>query len=356
VFSREYLTRELELVRDAGLKRTLLVDAALNLNPRAFRNLVAAERDVRVLRDTAFTCEVYPSHLSDEHLSFLEELGGRADLGIGLQSYDKEVLRRLNRPFDEARFERVVRTLSSLGCTVTVEIIAGLPGDTPASFLRTLERARELPCRVRVFHCLVLPDALLDRAPPWADMVFDPVTLQMQSCAGWSERELAETVEKLSLMQEEVGGRGSITWFWLFPNQQGEPAPAATPRQPRERPRGADVQVLGEQAVQQISTHVATVTEGRWSVRAVERSGGVVVLKVEDGGEPIEIEVKPAHLAERAFQVVGDVAVSYRLAGNAPRDTAAVLGQLILRSPSLLHRLAFGDAAPPRPRPLPVVR
>lgn len=161
----------------------MLVDAGLNLNARAFRALVEAERQVRVLKDIQLTFEVYPSFLKDEHLQFMSDIRVNG-VGVGLQSYDTEVLRRLQRTFDIARFERVIRDLDSIGVQVNIEIIMGLPGDNPESFRETLARARELPCDVRAFHCLVLPDALMVRAPPWAAMDFEPTTLLMRSCAG----------------------------------------------------------------------------------------------------------------------------------------------------------------------------
>ena len=79
--------------------------------------------------------------------------------------------------------------LSSVAHT-TAGLILGLPGDSPASFRDTLRRALELPCRIRVYLCLVLPDAFLTRAPPEYAIDFDPITLQMRSCLGWSEAEL----------------------------------------------------------------------------------------------------------------------------------------------------------------------
>ena len=36
---------------------------------------------------------------------------------------------------------------------VAVEIILGLPGDSPENFRRSFERARSLPCALRVYHC-----------------------------------------------------------------------------------------------------------------------------------------------------------------------------------------------------------
>ncbi|HEY1585386.1 MAG TPA: cobalamin-dependent protein, partial [Polyangia bacterium] len=51
VFSTEYLTRELEAMRNAGAIGAFSIDAALNLNARAFRNLKAAIERTALFRE-----------------------------------------------------------------------------------------------------------------------------------------------------------------------------------------------------------------------------------------------------------------------------------------------------------------
>ncbi len=230
IYSRAYLVRQLEAIRALGADQAVLVDAGLNLNPQAFRNLTAAEREVRVLRDIGLHFECYPSHLTDEHVAFLSSIRLRS-VGLGLQSYDKDVLRRMQRPFDDVRFERVARQLHELGADVSVEIIMGLPGDTPDAFLRTLDRARKLPCNVRAYHCMVLPDALMTRAPTWAEMDFDPHTLLMRSCAGWTEAALGETSERLVAACHQDDG-WTTGKYWFFPREGGVGTAGARPSIP----------------------------------------------------------------------------------------------------------------------------
>src|SRR6185312_16947602 len=109
-------------------------------------NLAAAEREVGALRDVPLLYEVYPLGLSDDHVRFLKSVDV-ATAGIGLQSYDPEVLRRLDRPFDAARFERTLRQAADLG-PVTIEFIFGLPGDTPDAFWRTFDKVKHLPANL----------------------------------------------------------------------------------------------------------------------------------------------------------------------------------------------------------------
>jgi radical SAM superfamily enzyme YgiQ (UPF0313 family) len=196
----------------------LLVDAGLNLNPTAFRELRAAADRHGFFEQRALICEVYPAKVKPEHLQFLAGVGN-ALVGIGLQSFDHEVLAGVERAYEEARFEQTLHALKAVA-GVAIEIIMGLPGDRPENFRRSFERARALPCALRVYHCVVLPSALMVRAPASDRLDYDPVTLKMWSCRGWSEAALATECEFLTREAEREGGR-SGQFFWIFPPPGG---------------------------------------------------------------------------------------------------------------------------------------
>jgi radical SAM superfamily enzyme YgiQ (UPF0313 family) len=199
----------------------LLVDAGLNLNQHAFRHLQAAAEKTGFFRERRLICEVYPAKVRQEHIDFLAAVG-RPLVGVGLQSFDNEVLAHVERSYDESRFEETLQKLTEVA-GVAVEIIMGLPGDSPQNFRRSFERARTLPCALRVYHCVVLPSALMVRAPANFDMDYDFTTLKMRSCLGWSERELLEEAEYVTRRAKAEGGQ-SGEFFWVFP----PPATAAS--------------------------------------------------------------------------------------------------------------------------------
>lgn len=195
-------------------KGALLVDAGLNLNPHAFRNLREATAATGFFAERQLICEVYPAKVQKEHIEFLASVG-RPLVGIGLQSFDNAVLSHVERSYDEARFDDTLRRLTEVA-GVAVEIIMGLPGDTPESFRKTFERARALPCALRVYHCVVLPSALMVRAPAHYRLRFDPWTLKMRSCLGWSEEALAAEQEHVARRAAREGGHGGA-FFTVFP-------------------------------------------------------------------------------------------------------------------------------------------
>ena len=216
VFSADYIVRELEAFAQAGSPAVFLLDAGLNLNAKGFRNLLAAESRTGFLKSALFWAEIYPTHIKEEHLEFLSKVG-TSYLGVGLQSLDPAVLKLHDRPFERVRFETALRQLTDV-TSAELQIIFGLPGDTPEGFRRTLDYARSFPVAVRVYHCLVLPDALMSRGRPGWDMRYDHINLAMISCLGWSEQEILSMRDELDHESFVNGGKEGRYW-WSFPRK-----------------------------------------------------------------------------------------------------------------------------------------
>jgi radical SAM superfamily enzyme YgiQ (UPF0313 family) len=214
VRTAESLTTEFSAMDRIGLGAALLADAGLNLNQAAFNNLRDAASRSGFLSKRGLICEVYPAKVRREHLDFLKGVGN-AYVGVGLQSFDNKVLANVERKYDEARFEETLQALAQVA-TLAVEIIMGLPGDDPESFRRNFERARRLPCALRVYHCVVLPSALMVRSPPEHRLDYDPVSLKMRSCLGWSRDALAREAAFLTDQAARSNGRTG-EFFWVFP-------------------------------------------------------------------------------------------------------------------------------------------
>jgi len=372
VFSEDYLAAELAALRDARAPSVQIVDAALNLNSRAFRNLVAAERRAGYFKDATLFASIYPTHLDEQHLEFVRGVA-QARLDIGLQSFNRDALDVNQRPFRKERFAQVVEELSR-HAHVEVELILGLPGDSPASFRETLDRARELPCKVRISHCLVLPDALLTHAPASWEMRFDPVTLMMRSCLGWSEEALTRERNRLIEMAYREGGEITPA-MWSFPDptrnrrrvretpetrpglagvapEIGQPAPVEIHAQEASQTPDAEDLAPASVALQGVlEERIRQATSGGWTfVEASTRPGElVVIMKTRDG--TLILEMRPASPDARAYKVVGGVAFGYRSPRGA-RMSDGVL-RLLDRVLQTLHapaRSALGlEGAPTAP-------
>jgi len=331
-FTAEYIANDLRALAGLDAKGAALIDAGLNLNQRAFANLAEAEREVGFFKNRNFYCEVYPSHLSRDQIDFLENV--QADrLSVGLQSFDAEVLNEIQRRFDEENFRRVVTTLAGIANLVTVEIIMGLPGDNPRSFLDTLDRLLDLPCEARVFHCLVLPDALMDRAAPGANMVYDPSSLQMVSCKGWPEGEIARMRKLLDKRAAEMGGIAMKDW-WEFPGRQMGRSTAA-PEAGRESIRVGGTEPaaengpapLAEAEHAAIAASVDRATGGAWSLQTAERVRGELLVRMSTPEGPLALDIVAANAQAPSYSYVNGFAYRYRN-GEGDGPSAGTLNQL----------------------------
>ncbi len=213
VLSMERIAAELSAFEANEAFGVVHLDAGLTLNERAFRNFSAAEREVGFLRKSRLSCEVYPAHLTVPHVEFLQSVGC-SYIGVGLQSYNEEVLKNVDRSARPEKFDTIVRRLVSAVGNVAVEIILGLPGDSLESFKQTAERALEFGADVHAFHCLVLPDAFLTKAPDEFNLDFDPITLKVKSCLGWTPDEIEEAREWITNLSDTMDGRkGDQEWI-----------------------------------------------------------------------------------------------------------------------------------------------
>lgn len=214
VFPMAYIEAELNAFRALRAPAVFLLDAGLNLNGKGFRNLAEAQSRSGFLSEALFWAEIYPTMAKPEHLEFLASVG-TAYLGVGLQSTDERVLRAHSRPFDMRRFAPAVEELSKVA-GLEIQIIMGLPEDTPEGFRKTLDYALTLPASsVRVYHCLVLPDALLSRAAPTWNIDFAPHNMTMVSNNTWSSLDLMSMRDELTNRVAKHGGTSGEYW-WSF--------------------------------------------------------------------------------------------------------------------------------------------
>lgn len=214
VFSTEYIAAEINAFERLEAPAVFLLDAGLNLNAAAFRNLAAANEQTNHLKNSLFWAEIYPSTVRPKHLEFLENIG-TSYLGVGLQSTDQKVLDAHDRKIDQTRFEPSVRELAKVAGNIEIQIIFGLPGETPEGFLRTLDFALSMPGGVRAYHCLVLPDALLTRSRPEWNVKFDPINFAMTSNSDWSADDIRNMRSHLTKLSKQHNGTSGTFW-WSF--------------------------------------------------------------------------------------------------------------------------------------------
>ena len=108
--------------------------------------------------DAEISIEVDPREIELDVLDHLRSEGFNR-LSMGVQDFNKEVQRLVNREQDEAFIFSLLGHARDIGFTSTnIDLIYGLPKQTPESFAFTLKRVAELsPDRLSVFNYAHLP-------------------------------------------------------------------------------------------------------------------------------------------------------------------------------------------------------
>lgn len=121
-----------------------------------------------------------PDSVDADTASFLKSLGV-ATVELGVQSMDAEVLRLSGRGHDAADVESAVAALKEAGIAVGIQLMPGLPGDSPARALDSLSRVLALsPSFLRIYPTLVISGTELSRM--YLAGSFVPLTLREAVC------------------------------------------------------------------------------------------------------------------------------------------------------------------------------
>jgi len=321
VHSAEYLVRHLEGIARAKVPNVFCLDAAFNLSPRGFRALAEAERETKVLADCIVHGHLYPTFLRDEHVELLTTFE-RCQVAIGVQSFEPEVLHRLGRPFDLERFERVCDVVRD-HWPIELELMLGLPGDTPASFRRTFEHAIQIADSVRVFWTLVLPDALLDRADPALAIDFDPETWLIRSCLGWRHEDLRrelDHVKHVALQHENA----VVADHWAGFHVRRRPEQKAGPRT-IESPADRSIASVDPALVESIRLRVERI-DG-WRLRTMRHRHDGLHFDLDSPDGQVTLEAVPLVAGARHFASRDGLAYSHR--GPVDRQSSEQLRRII---------------------------
>lgn len=174
-----YLSREIELhtahlgvgqvvsqIHFGGGTPTFLADEGL-------RELMGMLRsNFTLIEGGEYSIEVDPRTVDASRLAVLRELGFNR-LSFGVQDFDPEVQKAVHRIQPAEQVFALVESARSIGFdSVNVDLIYGLPKQTPESFDRTLAQVAQLrPDRIALYAYAHLPDRFKpQRRIIWADL------------------------------------------------------------------------------------------------------------------------------------------------------------------------------------------
>ena len=114
--------------------------------------------------NSEITIELNPDDLDGHYLKGLQKAGFNR-ISLGIQSWNDEDLKFLNRRHDSAGAEKALRNVLGVGFgNVTIDLIYGLPGMTTERWASTLEKSLEFDIKhISAYHLTIEPGTLLGK-------------------------------------------------------------------------------------------------------------------------------------------------------------------------------------------------
>lgn len=169
-----HLIREIEFSSDV-LRQSNLEQNALSTiffgggTPSLFRPdqinaiLVSLEEQFGFATDVEITLEANPESLTEASVAGYQQAGVNR-LSLGVQSFDRAVLKVLDRKHDAIKIEAATRFAKQNGLRLSLDLIYGAPGESLESWKKTLDRAMSLdPEHISAYSLIVEDGTALAR-------------------------------------------------------------------------------------------------------------------------------------------------------------------------------------------------
>lgn len=115
--------------------------------PSSLLNLLKRVHDENLVKRIRLS-SIEPVELTDDLLNFATESGCICHhFHIPLQSGDKQILKKMNRPYDPEQFEKLIKKIHRAipDAAIGIDILAGFPGETEEAFTNTYALIASLP-------------------------------------------------------------------------------------------------------------------------------------------------------------------------------------------------------------------
>jgi radical SAM superfamily enzyme YgiQ (UPF0313 family) len=173
-FPTERLFHEFDLLLRRGVRAFKFVDRTFNLSAAHCRKVLRFFLD-RHEPDVFLHFEMMPDRLTEGLRADLAAFpAGAIQLEVGIQTFNPEVAQMIKRRQDYAMTEENLRwLLLNTGAYLHADLIAGLPGETPASFAAGFDRLAAIgPHEIQVNILKRLRGTTIDRHSEAWEMIF----------------------------------------------------------------------------------------------------------------------------------------------------------------------------------------
>ncbi|HEY6803369.1 MAG TPA: KedN5 family methylcobalamin-dependent radical SAM C-methyltransferase [Pyrinomonadaceae bacterium] len=161
-FSRERLREELKLFARESVESIALCDANLGLLPD---DEVFVDDVIRMKERYGYPLNIEASWAKNKGERFyrivrkMKQAGLKSSFTLSLQSLEERALEKMHRENMKLNeFDDLGRWLQAEGLDTYAELIWGLPGETPDSFIEGYDRISEFTSRIATYPHLLLPN------------------------------------------------------------------------------------------------------------------------------------------------------------------------------------------------------
>lgn len=145
IFDDEHCDKVLSFIENNKIKCIKFLDRTFNVNPERFISICKRLQKTNNIYQFEIEAELFNERVID----FLcnEVFPQKFRLEIGIQSFNNNVVKAVNRHQNSERLFNIIRKINEAGrCTVHADLIAGLPYETLESFKASFNLAFKLQC------------------------------------------------------------------------------------------------------------------------------------------------------------------------------------------------------------------
>ena len=179
LLTTEQVLQRIRRFRELGTREIRFVDPTFNARPH-FTAFLSAIAELNCDRQLSFFAEIRSDTLTEEQAQLMKQANFTA-VEVGVQSIDPNVLKNVTRPTRLNQIGGGIQALCDAGVHVVLDIMYGLPEQTPADVRQSLDWGLAFGDAVQVqcMQTLLLPGTVLrseaekwnfkhDAAPPYA--------------------------------------------------------------------------------------------------------------------------------------------------------------------------------------------
>jgi len=152
----EEVLKRIRILKRRGASQIRFIDPTFNANP-AFKQILEGIKIINKDHQIRFFAELHADALDQKAITDLAE-AGFAEVEVGVQSRDKDVLRLIHRPISIEKLESNVRLMTEAGIRVTVDLMYGLPEQRLEDVMSSFKWARKFKkVHIQCMQTLLLP-------------------------------------------------------------------------------------------------------------------------------------------------------------------------------------------------------